>query len=307
MSFESLPKNEKTGVLKDPEIIHILNAVNFNTLRTIFNEHAIKSGVNSDNVTLVEREHIKKGGNFSDHMGIYRFETNDIHLNEGAINLFSTQDTAPDKVAFVLSTLFHEETHALVGFKRTEQEEDALFGLLRKRTVFVKSGFQEAQKSYFIGNLGESTVKMCWFNEGMVDEMASDIFTEYLKRDPMKTLNPKKEMGFVEHYPLACLFVRCFREQIAEVSGVPEEIVWNAMIHHYINNDSLFKDEIKEALEEVFSDQFINNLASVETSFNNPVYTARAFKEVLTKERARRLFSSFTDTLVQNVNKRVGK
>jgi hypothetical protein len=108
-------------------------------------------------------------------------------------------------------------------------------------------------------------------------------------------------MDFKEMYPLARLFVRSLRDRISDESGVPPEVVWHSLIKLYAEGGDLLQGEVREALDEVFSEKFVDRLAGVRSSLANPIAATSVFKEVLTNERVSSLMSALQGEYERNI------
>jgi hypothetical protein len=288
IEFETHKSGHESFV--DPEIREIIREIDFESLRTIFEEYASRSGIDPAEVNFIESAKIKSSKLSALTIGAYNVSTKELNLSEKGLQLGFKLDSESDKAARVLSTLIHEEAHAFGGDGHTEHEGDSLFGLLKNKWQTDRSGFIQVSKSE--SSLIDPTEKFRWFNEGVVDELASEVYTEYIRREGTQPLDEDKSMDFKDGYPLARLFVRSLRDRIAEESGVPSEVVWHSIIKLYAEGGDIVQGEVREALDEVFSEKFIDRLAGVSSSLSNPVKTASVFGEVLNKERVRSIAAS---------------
>jgi hypothetical protein len=300
---ESFPKSGNHESFADPDIQKVLDEVNFDFLRCLFTEYAVHSGIDPEDIVLVEPLNIKSVNSSALTAGHYNLKTKEIAFNEKGLNLAFKLDIESDKRARILSVLIHEQAHAFGGTSASEHSEDALLGLLKEKWETNKSGFLEVSAATTF-SLKDPTEKFRWFNEGMVDESASEIYNEYLRREGVQPLDPEKSMDFKDMYPLARLFVRSLRDKISEESGVPPEVVWHSLIKLYAEGGDLLQGEVREALDEVFSKEFVDRLSSIRSSLSNPIATTLVFGEVLNRERVKSITSSLVDVLKEEFERK---
>jgi len=298
--MESFTKNQAHESFTDPEIKKILEQVNTDSLNALVAEFAVHCGIAIEKINFLEIANIKNTKSSAFTTGNYSLETKEINLNEKGLSLAFKIDTKSDKAARVLSVLIHEQVHAFGGTKDSVHDEDALLGFLQERWKTAQSGFLEISKPTSF-SVKDPREKFRWFNEGMVDEFASQIYTEYLRREPMSPIDPEKNMDFREAYPLARLFVRSLRDTISEESGVPPEVVWQALIRLYVEGRSFLEEEVKGALEEVFTNDLVDRLAQINSSLTSPIETTAVFREVLNRERTRKIITSVVKTIAQEL------
>lgn len=296
MSFESGKNSHPHESFNDPEIKRIIAEVNFESLKNIFNDYAERSGVDLDEVDLIEPSLIKKSTSLAT-VGSFQMTTKELYLSERGLQMGFRLDPENDKVARILSALIHEETHAFGGRSHSQHEEDMLAGLIKSRWETTRSGFAEV--SFSSEKFIDPREKFRWFNEGFVDELGAEVYGKYIQREGVGPTDPEKNMDYAEMYPLARLFVRSLRDRIAEESGVPEEVVWQSLIKSYVEGDGLLEEGVQEALDDIFSDKFIQRIASIGSSLSSPVDTLRVFSEVLNKEKVKKIIGSLSEVLSQ--------
>lgn len=299
MSFESQTNNHRES-FNDPEIKQILAEVNFASLKSIFNEYAKRSGIDLEEVDLIEPSEIKKSDSFTA-VGSFQMTTHELYLSERGLQAGFKLYPENDKVARILSTLIHEETHAFGGRSQAQHEEDMLAGLMKSHWETTRSGFGEV--SFASERFIDPREKFRWFNEGFVDELGAEVYKKYIHQEGVLPLDPEKNLDYADTYPLARLFVRSLKERLAEESGVPEEVVWQSLIKLYLEGDGLLEEGVQEALDDVFSEKFLNRLGSIRSSLSSPVDTIRVFTEVLDKEKVKKIIGLLPETFSQHVKK----
>jgi hypothetical protein len=308
MSFEQQPRAERKPI-QDPEIVKIMDNIDFKGLRAIFEEHASRSGIEPSSIGFVEKDRISESDwvkVLSGAVAAHSATEQRIEISSKIIRAKTFLDQDTDKAAVVLSSLCHEEAHASSHHRYESHEKDALMGLVTKKFETITSGF--SQKTLVTPEILDegSDSKFTWFNEGMTDEFASTVYEEYLQRHPTQPQDAEKDMTYNQGYPLARIFIRTLRDRLAEESGVPSDVVWEALVRTYMRGDDYAKGEIREVLDEVFSDRFVSQLAYVGES-SNILNLVPIIKNVYGAANVGHLFAQvISPTIAKNMLKELG-
>ena len=151
-----------------------------------------------------------------------------------------------------MSTLIHEELHAI-----TDQPSEFFYD---KAIFRVGYEIQEVSIPRPENGLNEPTVKRTWlaFNEGLTELIRDQIFEEYLRRN--KNADRYLLLGEAEAYISERFFVNEIIKKTAELSGVSEDVVFEAFVQAYFSNSSLLKKDIEEALNGIGGTELVESM-----------------------------------------------
>ncbi len=285
-----------------------IDEVDFDELREIFLEYAIKSGVPAERMNFVRKQDVLIMGSEDAHDAVLSFATatNVIRVFApeylGTNAMKSASDSA--KKFIFLHSLFHEYGHVTsrVLHKPTEHtstdEEDM-------STISMQSGLSKdiirmkhSRKEPFETS-EEETSLFNLLNEGVNDRIADEVFLEYVRRRPFSAgpdelpsvIRAKIYVGSISadtasDYGLARHFVTALVQALAEVGEkIPEEAVWRGFVGAFYRGDMLDEEEIKGLLDETFGAGFVEELAAVEDGEGVEALATARLRQSLTDTR----------------------
>lgn len=244
--------------LGSQETEEVLDAIDFTLLRELFEIRARKSGVDPESIKFVEKKEISDKG-----VGAaYHFEDGSLTLNGRAILEWKVE------AARVLGELCHEEAHASAHNSHYTVNDIVPQNKQASKSVIDSGVFHMEERKEGVRSLSASS-KFRWFNEGITDEIGSEIFLEYIQTRPLhdpKTGQKVESMDYMSGYPLARLFVRKLTERISEQYDVSRDMAWDAVVHAYMTGLSFDSKEVAPMLDEIFDERFVARLGMVDRS-----------------------------------------
>lgn len=241
-----------------PETQEVLETIDFALLRELFEKRARRAGVDPKSIKFVEEKEISDKG-----VGAaYHFEDESLTLNGRAVLEWKTE------AARVLGELCHEETHASAHNSHYMVDDILPQNKQIHKSVSDSGVFHMEEQREGERSLSASS-KFRWFNEGITDEIGSEIFREYIQTKPLhdpKTGRKVEPTDYMSGYLLARLFVRKLTERISEQYDVPRDIAWDAVVHAYMTGLSLDSKEVAPMLDEIFDERFVARLGKMDSS-----------------------------------------
>lgn len=280
-------KNQKAIVLnaletraKYPEVVQMLqdmlDGINFDTVADIFREFGVRSGVEEKSLNFIPKEQIYIIEDATGALMSYFPDVNRITINALSFASKPEWDVRDKTLVDVVFThaLFHEYTHATglvdcVG-------ESVPFASAGSNVSRQRVGFDDmsldmpAGPNSDIQERGHTLYKL--LNEGITERVADEVLLEYVRRvsdEEYIDFEAKENLAKVfvgmdnnlnSLYATAKRFVGVLTQHIAEESGVPEEVVWRAMIRQYYSGE-LKTEEVTRLLSEFFGSGFTEALA----------------------------------------------
>ena len=291
----------------------LLNPINMNSLKEVFLEDALRSGVLPTEMNFIPREHIYLLGEENDWdtatFGYYNPMGDYIAVRAGAITSIERIKDPATQFCRFLRHIIHEEGHA--ASTRT-------LGMRRVRTGYhVQEGNfpLRALAKRFLPFYKQKPPRMLFFvfNEG-VNEMISDrIIRRYLDRYPAtlkngQIVNTKSYETALKNFPnfnsrrysAYQAFVEQFSEYIERICGMPAGKVQEALIAGFYSGTDLPED----LLDETVGPGFTRALADADTgeklielvgAYNFPNEHGEGVKEEISRK-----WRSYTDRIKEN-------
>ena len=256
---KSIPEKIKEAVFEGSRerIEQDLDKVDFELLRTVFEDVYRKCGLDVSKMRFVERDSIEffydafyaaahAGLEFEvDESGVEK-ETNYIHFNPANYKFIVPflKETMRKRL-LVLKLLVHEQVHI------TQQRGETEVVDMGEYTVGF-SHFGISREKY---NDGDFRRILNAFNEGLTEKIADMVLDEYLNRSGNTHL---ARGGYYRVYDIGRVLIDILVNKISQFSGVPEDQVFNSLVRasyegQSILDESLFVDggeEIKRFIEE---------------------------------------------------------
>ncbi len=236
-----------------------IDRVDFGVIKDIFTEIRRKSGVEEDFQVVDKRGITVKleallNPNAADYSGIenkirlfYPFQTN-----------YSSHENLRNEV---LSNIMHEETHAAgkvedcSSWEARKLKWESFFS--GKVIEYGKYGYSQSwvRKGEFYANFN-------YFNEGVTDKIAEEVYEEYLKRtgETGYFLGEKGNKRYSPGYLPSRALVTAFIEVVASSTHMPSDKIWEAIMQGYMIGLKLDESELKEAFDEIFYKGFVDSI-----------------------------------------------
>jgi hypothetical protein len=250
----------------------VIGTIDFKELRSVFLELTARSNVAEEDVNFVPPADIFiVPPALIPGRGAASFKTDDnIILASAQDNIDERQKRGDVKTRQLLFyRLVHEYCHA-VGATRAERApfKDRTDADLRERTIGYAKRKTLIEKNGESEQVVDAANSFVLFNEGVTDEIAHRVLTEYLSRKDFfgmtaAGLSDTEKEGlfssgspFSIEYRTARTFADMLVERISKVCEVPKDVVWNAVIGDYFRGTGL----PKELLDEIVGRSFTYNL-----------------------------------------------
>ncbi|MDB5259865.1 MAG: hypothetical protein JWN37_96 [Candidatus Nomurabacteria bacterium] len=258
MESKSLWEKTKEEVFKGSKekIQEDLERVDFDLLRTIFEEIYKKAGLDEKDMEFVKKEDIKyfyDAFYFAATAGIEPIvdkstgekmgERSALHFNPANFKFITPiLNEKLRKRLITLKLLIHEQVHTtqFSGYEDFEEKDGTSIS---------------AEVSGLTSNDENFNRTRVAFNEGLVEKIADKVLEEYLRRSGNSSMI---EEGYYRTYDIGRMLIDILIHKIHVYSGVPEDQVFNALVRasydgQDILDDGLFKDggeEIRSFIEE---------------------------------------------------------
>lgn len=258
MGLENMGQNIQQVFFKKSteKIQEDLEQVDFDLLRTIFQEIYEKAGLGADEMKFVKKEDIAYFYDlfyFAATTGtepvfdtVTKEEVGErptLHFNPANFKFITPiLNGELRKRLLTLKLLIHEQVH-VTQFQGYEELKDG-DGIPVSVEVFGLTGNDK--------NLKRTRVA---FNEGLVEKIADNVLEEYLRRSGNSSMIDK---GYYKTYDIGRMLIDILIHKIHTYSGVPEDQIFNALVQasyegQDILDDELFKDggqEIRSFIED---------------------------------------------------------
>lgn len=241
---------------KDPRLEAVLNKVDFDILKKIFQDYATKSGLTGE-LNFLGKDRIR---HFTDgeNEASYLIVQNLIALSYEKIK---RDDQTIDLM--VLHKLCHEEAHAVSRLREvlslTEQGNN-----LNVEVESITSGYRQDELFRAL-------------NEGVVERFAQEILNRYISADStfaddsQRSLytersreNPKLLTDYVNEVNL----VEILLKKIAQEVGVSEQLVWQALIRGLLEGEDFKDPQLKADFTDIFPNDFLEKLKNQKVNEN---------------------------------------
>lgn len=252
MGLENLGENFQKVVFKDSRerIQEDLERVDFDLLRSIFEEIYSKAGLDPLEMDFIKKEDVEffhdafyYGANagikpvIDSETGEEVGERQSLNFNPGNFKFWMPvlKDTLRKRL-HTLKLLVHEQVHVtqVNGYETHEDKDGAPVDL------------------YFSGltsNNEEWKRTRTAFNEGIVEKIADKVLEEYLRRSGNSKFI---EDGYYQTYNIGRMLIDILIQKIHTYSGVPEDQVFNALVRaSYDGQDIMDEDLFKDGGNEI--------------------------------------------------------
>lgn len=242
----------------------VLGKVDFSVMKDIFSEMYRKSGLQSEptmispkDIEVVdysggESNSVEKRITIGADFNPWTIRSRQPHSREWRSE---EQFTRGRLRADILSTLMHEQTHAVS--KNIKREE----GKIERLTKQIKSLFSGRQKVdnssgyQMIGiEKGGINVRHMPFNEAVTDKIGEGVYNEYLKRTgDTKFFSDHAGAKYGEGYIGERSMVDIMIEMMSASLDIPTDIVWESIVQGYMLGVDLDGSELGTALDAIFT------------------------------------------------------
>lgn len=255
-----------------------VNEINFDSLGDIYKEYAVKANTDPTKLNTPPRADIHLA--LTDKPGFMQYDpiSNQITVDiSEPTNFLGGMNMLPeDKERHIRSAIirgiFHEYTHATgrvqcyITAPREVFEAQVQLGIEISRAVETINPENQKEILYRRG---------LWvLNEAITERIADEVYMEYARRNDSKewqlstsiqpVIDAYMERGGM--YGAARRLLIAITTAIANVSTMPEEIIWRGFVHHYYRGDFHGEQEsMKKLLNETFGDGFYQELESLQS------------------------------------------
>ena len=247
---------EKTR--KDPELQKILERVDFDTLRGIFEKIVERLGINPKAMNFIGSERISHltsdwlVGSYSTYENIIDLWYAGIEANAEAQDI--------DPCIATIATLCHEEAHATARVECYDIEKWAPWPL-----AHIESG----RLGYALWPKNKPSDRIFYlFNEGVTEKLGREVFREYLRitNYPDKEVVSAFERALTEKpnempYGVPVKFVDMLIVKICHETGVSNELVWNALVRGMYEGEEFNDPKLRELFAEMILPDFLDKLS----------------------------------------------
>lgn len=206
----------------------------------------------------------------------------------------------------MMSLLVHESVHATEG-RRNYVSFFANLNIERLKSwlnpVLVTRGGYETIK-YIRGQLKH---KLNYFNEGVTDLIAEEVYYEYLRRTGDRRLFAKEGRSpkFIEGYKGSRVIMAALIEVVADASGIPSDKVWEGLKQGYMVGLNLEETELYQEFNTLFFKDFIS-VDDKGTSIRPPIEEMlKKIDRIALSEAAKERIKKSYDVFVQSISKGV--
>jgi len=268
MGIESMPQQK--NITQKSKLEKTLKLIDFDALKSTFENHALQSGANVDKMHFVQKENIKETKGLKHLLmaeGTYNTVDKNISIDEKAINIATKIQNLEkgSKLSLenaIFSAVCHEETHA-VSFQEHIELTESLFGSSSERRI----GYQTSKETK-LGNISLAPNRaFVIFNEGITDKIGEEVYEMYHKNTETEAL--KKDEPYLAIYPVARTLVDTITKKISDECNIEKKEVWQGMVRGYYEGAS-FKDNevIKRLFEDVVPNRFFETMAKTQSEFS---------------------------------------
>lgn len=243
-----------------------LKFINFDYYETVYRRIAEKSGLDPAKIIFLRPDRILLA-NWKNQWGSYDQLGNFIVLNdlETALN---ARKIGLSYNGLLARLLFHEEIHATA--KVVCIGEDS-----KKGPDILQSGYHTAK------GMTDEDPDFFWFNEGVTDLLASEIFQEYVvaegQSSPDITMHVQKIFD-EGNYKEAITLVRIIINKISNSAGIPKEVVWHALIRGAYSAERFEDPELRRLFDETVGSGMLEKIRKLGRGDRNSV--ARLAEEI---------------------------
>ena len=234
---------------KSAELTAALEDIDHGTIKDLFVQEMRKSNGDSAEINYIEAENIEE----SDSINFYDGKLNYIGLNYSDAKEVG-QRLGYDQSAQLLSTLIHEEAHAIS--KNTHDfniDDDRLE--VRSTSGYTKS-LEKISGAY--GEHYEIIKAAEALNEGVTDLIARELTLEYYRRKGKLSQTLKgqlEELGELR-YRIEKIFVSALVRKIAKECSVPADVVWGSIKQGYFSGLNVLDEENIDLFDEILGENF---------------------------------------------------
>lgn len=318
-------KKNKSEIISGDEaellIKKTFEEVNETALKELFAQELGKSGgdVSQLNFLSLNTIEIRKGQRS---VGSYSFFRNKIYINSSATEdgrdkellryIFYGTDNSERVYSHtrldLLHTIVHEETHAIAHTACvTEHSKDERGTPLEQ--INVRTGYERTHLSAEVHSDNEVKITN-WgkaINEGVTDAIALKIFAQYLESNPLSNCSKSDIETYIKDrntfqksaYASYIYALKLFTLLVSKGSGVPPDVVENAIIRGYLRGSEFISDETEAELDKLLGEGmglFLRNTAEDDNSLDDfikaldagdirlPHKTARALYDAMNQE-----------------------
>lgn len=270
-SVKNRCKDEKLNL----EFNEIVEKIDFNKLKLLYENDAVKSGVEPGDINFLPpsrifniEEDIENNEEIS-RFGYYNIVENYISINYSKIKE-SAEKLNVNPEIFLLKVIGHEESHAVSKHNIFYKAKSKSSVVLSK----VQSGYSLAKTREHVKE-NKNHPLFNGFNEGITEIYTYDIIGAYLRENP-EFSNEKQEDGhghirnfnkifIYSGYATEMRLVETFMQAIAKATDCDIKDVRNAFVSGYFSGENFYDKELSESFNIIFGKSFMKGLEKTTT------------------------------------------
>jgi len=245
---------------KDPELLGLLEKIDFNLLGNIFREVGRSCGINGDKINFLNPERIAHISINAGTLAELASELNIIAVDPREFKKYMEERGLPIDLA-LLAIVVHEEAHAV---SRRVCEE---FGSGKEVRVGYEHSMRpdEMRMAELLGGKAKTVFEV--FNEGVTEKFAEEVFLEYIRRSSYININDAEV--FLKNYrqnasnnlSLAKALVDTLIQRIGRETEINQKLVWQSLVRGLFEAESFIDEELRVLFAEMFSPDFLRRLS----------------------------------------------
>ena len=231
---ESERKRLVEDVKKSPEFQKFLESIDFELLRSLFEDVIKRTGLDLKGANFLGPDRITSEMFSDNNHGEYRIDSNLIGLSYIGVKKRS-ELKGLNLNLLLLRGFIHEETHAV--------SKSACYG-----TGDVRTGFQTNTRASWI-----------LLDEAVTEKLSGEVFEEYLRTKPDFANHDDKQIfrvGYNSIYSQGIKLLELLIDRISKDQGVPIEVVWTGLVRSKLEGESLWEEETREFFNSISPDFF---------------------------------------------------
>ncbi len=264
--------------IKDSEFDKTKEQIDWDVIKSIFEDIAQKSGIDPKDLNFIEADKVLNckifEGGYSggkEIIGRYSAVGNFLALNSDQIRQ-AAKEKGVDAKLMTLDTMLHEMCHAASHHTHTITRNFNNEFFTGKNEIEYVGAYRSSKDSDKIKMNQVSESKRVSFgdalDEAITEKMATDIFREYSKQVGLtdkKTLDDYQEKFLGDEnreYNRLVKFIEKLCGLISQKTGVDQKIVWSGFIRGSFYKKTLSDPEIQQWFAQAFSPTFLTEMGN---------------------------------------------